>query len=71
MLYLVIIATKYVVDFMESIGTPDSRIGANNLNRFVTRIWEHPLVTELTKKKREEAFQEVNNLFKDIKNIFF
>src|ERR1700733_11725361 len=42
--------------------TPESVVDTHALNRFVTRIWEHPLVTDFTRQKRTEAFSAADNI---------
>lgn len=49
---------------------PNTETPKNNvLNKFVTRVWEHPLVTELTRQKRAEAFRAAHEIVREDKGI--
>ena len=39
------------------------------LNKFVTRVWEHPLVTDFTRQKRAEAFSAADRIAGDERGI--
>ncbi len=55
---------------MTELQTPAEIITPHNtLAKFVTRIWEHPLLTAQTRRKREEALSLVDSRYKDQEGI--
>lgn len=51
-------------------ASPEPKTDTHALNRFVTRVWEHPLLTDLTRRKRTEALSAANQIIGDEKDMF-
>ena len=48
-------------ELLDQVGVESSR-EANEVRQFVTRVWEHPLVDETTRRHREQAKQKLSDI---------
>ncbi len=61
--------TPAVSAIAEPLASPEIKSDKNVLNKFVTRMWEHPLLTDETRNKRETALTYLREKFPNLQEI--